>query len=88
MRRVGRLLTRPFFKPLYVAGAMLAGYLAAQAAPPAPVLIAVGPETLEARGGRAPRGMAVGAPPAGQTATCCSGAVHVAGTGPRLDVCQ
>ena len=69
MRRVGGLLTRPFLKPLYVAGAMLAGYLAAQAAPPAPVLIAVGPETLEPRGGRAPRGMAVGAPPAGQTAT-------------------
>jgi hypothetical protein len=82
MRRVGGLLTRPPFKALYVAGAVLAGYLAAHAAPPAPVLIEVSPETLDARGGRAPRGMAVGAPPAGQTATV---AAQVPCTSPAPD---
>ena len=82
MRRVGGLLTRPFFKALYVAGAALTGYLVAQATPPEPVLIAVSPETLDARGGRAPRGMAVGAPPAGQTATV---AAQVPCTSPAPD---
>jgi hypothetical protein len=69
LRRVGGLLMRPSVKALFVAGAALTGYLAAHATPPEPVVITISPETLEARGGRAPRGTAFAASPAGQTTT-------------------
>ncbi len=69
MRRVCSLLARPSVKALFVAAAALTGYLAARATPLEPVVITLSPETLEARGGRAPRGTAFAAPPAGQTTT-------------------
>jgi hypothetical protein len=69
IRRVGGLLMRPSIKALFVAGAALTGYVAAHATPPEPIVITQSPETLEARGARAPRGTAFAAPPAGQTTT-------------------
>ena len=76
VRRVGNLLTRPFVKALFLAGAALTGYVAAHSTPPEPIVITLSPEALETRGGRAPRGTAFAAPAAapattagGQTAT-------------------
>jgi hypothetical protein len=69
MRCAVSLLTRPAVKALFVAGAALTGYHAARATPPAPAVVTLSPETLEARAGRVPRGTALAAPPSGQTGT-------------------
>src|SRR5262245_42988451 len=55
-------------KALLVAAAVLVGYEAARATPPAPIVVTVSDESLQAGSGRAPRGAALPPAPAAQGA--------------------